>query len=59
MLMARMLAFAPVALLGGSSTSLMLCLAAVAGLAAAALWELVVPPVPLAPAPSLVLGAGF
>ena len=43
MLMALLLAFAPVALLGGSSTSLMLCLAAVAGLAAAALWELVVP----------------
>jgi len=43
MLMALLLAFAPVALLGGSSTSLMLCLAAVAGLAAAALWELAVP----------------
>ena len=43
MLMALMLAFAPVALLGGSSTSLMLCLATVAGLAAVALWELVVP----------------
>ena len=43
MLMALMLAFAPVALLGGSSTSLMLCLAAVAGLAAVALWELAVP----------------
>ena len=43
MLMALLLALAPVALLGGSSTSLMLCLAAVAGLAAAALWELVVP----------------
>ena len=42
-LMALLLAFAPVAFLGGSSTSLMLCLAAVAGLAAAALWELVVP----------------
>jgi hypothetical protein len=42
MLMALLLAFAPVALLGGSSTSLMLCLAAVAGLAAATLWELVV-----------------
>src|ERR1700730_6351575 len=33
MVMALMLAFAPVALLGSSSTSLMLCLAAVAGLA--------------------------
>jgi hypothetical protein len=43
MLMALMLAFAPVALLGGSSTSLMLCLATVAGLAAVALWELVLP----------------
>jgi hypothetical protein len=43
MLMALMLAFAPVALLGGSSTSLMLCLAAVAGLAAVALWEIVLP----------------
>ena len=43
MLMALMLAFAPVALLGGSSTSLMLCLAAVAGLAAVALWELILP----------------
>ncbi len=43
MLMALLLAFAPVALLGGSSTSLMLCLAAVAGLAAAALWEIFVP----------------
>jgi hypothetical protein len=43
MLMALLLAFAPVAFLGASSTSLMLCLAAVAGLAAVALWELVVP----------------
>ena len=43
MLMALLLAFAPVAFLGGSSTSLMLCLAAVAGIAAAVLWELVVP----------------
>ena len=43
MLMALLLAFAPVALLGGSSTSLMLCLAAVAGLAAVALWELAIP----------------
>jgi hypothetical protein len=38
MLMALMLAFAPIAHLGGSSTSLMLCLAAVAGLAA--VWPL-------------------
>jgi hypothetical protein len=43
MLMALLLAFAPVALLGGSSTSLMLCLVAVAGLASVALWELAVP----------------
>jgi len=43
MLMGLLLAFAPVALLGGSSTSLMLCLAAAVGLAAAALWEIVVP----------------
>jgi hypothetical protein len=43
MLMVLLLAFAPVALLGGSSTSLMLCLVAVVGLAAAALWEIVVP----------------
>ena len=43
MLIALMLAFAPVALLGGSSTSLMLCLAAVAGLAAVAFWELILP----------------
>jgi hypothetical protein len=43
MLMALLLTFAPVALLGGSSTSLMLCLAAVAGLAAVALWELAIP----------------
>jgi hypothetical protein len=42
-LMALLLAFAPVALLGGSSTSLMLCLAAVVGLAAAVLWEIFVP----------------
>jgi hypothetical protein len=43
MLIALLLAFAPVAFLGGSSTSLMLCLAAIAGLAATALWELVIP----------------
>ena len=43
MLMGLLLAFAPVALLGGSSTSLMLCLAAVVGFAAAALWEIFVP----------------
>jgi hypothetical protein len=43
MLASLLLGFAPVALFGGSSTSMMLCLAAVAGLAAAALWELVIP----------------
>ena len=60
MLMALLLAFAPVAFLGGSSTSLMLCLAAVAGLAAAALWETCrSDEAPLAPAPSLVSGADF
>jgi hypothetical protein len=42
-LIALLLGFAPVAFLGGSSTSLMLCLAAAAGLAAVALCELVVP----------------
>ena len=42
MLTALLLAFAPVALLGGPSTSLMLCLAAVAVLAAVARWELIV-----------------
>ena len=43
MLMALLLAFAPVAFLGGSSTSLMLCLVAVAGLAAAARDGLLLP----------------
>jgi hypothetical protein len=43
MLASLLLGFAPVALFGGSSTSMMLCLAAVAGLAAVALWELVIP----------------
>jgi hypothetical protein len=43
MLASLLLGFAPVALFGGSSTSMMLCFAAVAGLAAAALWELVIP----------------
>ena len=43
MLASLLLGFAPVALFDGSSTSMMLCLAAVAGLAAVALWELVVP----------------
>jgi hypothetical protein len=43
MLIALLLGFAPIALLGGSSTSLMVCLAAVAGLAASGLWELAWP----------------
>jgi hypothetical protein len=43
MLASLLLAFAPVALFGGSSTNMMLCVAAVAGLAAVALWELVIP----------------
>ena len=43
MLASLLLGFAPVALFGGSSTSMMLCLAAVAGLAAVVLWELVIP----------------
>jgi hypothetical protein len=43
MLMALMVAFAPVALLGGSSTSLMLCFVAVAGLGAVAIWEFLIP----------------
>lgn len=42
-LIALTVGFAPVALLGASSTSLMLCLAAAAGFGAAAIWELVVP----------------
>ena len=41
--MALMLGFAPIALLGGSSTSVLLCLATVAGLAAVGLWELILP----------------
>jgi hypothetical protein len=56
MLMALMLGFAPVALLGGSSTSLMLCFVAVAGLGAVAIWELVVPREAFRA--SAVLGAG-
>jgi hypothetical protein len=43
MLASLLLGFAPVALFGSSSTSMMLCVAAVPGLAAIALWELVVP----------------
>jgi hypothetical protein len=42
-LMALLLGFAPIALLGGSSTSLMVSFGAVGGLAANALWDLVWP----------------
>jgi hypothetical protein len=56
MLMALMLGFAPLALLGGSSTSSMLCFAAVAGLGAVAIWELAFPRE--APCAGSVLGAG-
>jgi len=59
MLASLLLGFAPVALFGGSSTSMMLCLAAVAGLAAVALWELVIPRQALALAPYLVSDAVF
>jgi hypothetical protein len=59
MLMALMLAFAPVALLGGSSTSLMLCLATVAGLAAVALWELVLPRGAFGASAVFGVGCGF
>jgi hypothetical protein len=43
MLIALLVVFAPVALLGSSSTSLMLCLVVAAGLAACAFWELAIP----------------
>jgi hypothetical protein len=58
-LMALMLAFAPVALLGGSSASLMLCLAAVAGLAAVALWELTLPRGAFGASAVFGVGGGF
>ncbi len=57
MLMAIALGFAPVALAGASSTSLMLCVALVAGWGAAALWELIVPRGAFA-ASALLGGAG-
>jgi hypothetical protein len=59
MLMALMLGFAPVAFLGGSSTSLMLCFAAVAGLGAVAIWELVVPREAFRASAVLGAGSGF
>jgi len=59
MLMALMLGFAPVALLGGSSTSLMLCFAAVAGLGAVAIWELAVPRDAFRASAVLGAGSGF
>ena len=59
MLMALLLAFAPVAFLGGSSTSLMLCFAAVAGLAAAELWELLVPRNAFSASAVFGVGCGF
>ena len=59
MLMALMLGFAPVALLGGSSTSLMLCFAAFAGLGAVAIWELVVPREAFRASAILGVGSGF
>ena len=59
MLMALMLAFAPVALLGGSSTSLMLCFAAAAGLGAVAIWEFVTPREAFRASSVLGAGSGF
>jgi hypothetical protein len=58
-LMALMLAFAPVALLGGSSTSLMLCFVAVAGLGAVAIWEFVIPREAFGASAVLGAGSGF
>jgi hypothetical protein len=59
MLMSLMLGFAPVALLGGSSTSAMLCFAAVAGLGAVAIWELALPREALCASSFLGAGSGF
>ena len=59
MLMSLMLGFAPVALLGGSSTSAMLCFAAVAGLGAVAIWELAFPREALCTSSFLGAGSGF
>jgi hypothetical protein len=58
-LMALMIAFAPVALLGGSSTSLMLCFVAVAGLGAVAIWEFLVPRDAFGATSVLGAGSGF
>ena len=58
-LMALMLAFAPVALLGGSSTSLMLCFVAVVGLGAVAIWEFVIPREAFGASAVLGTGGGF
>lgn len=52
-------AFAPVALAGGSSTSLMLCLALAAGLGAIALWELALPRRSFTAATLFGAGGGF
>jgi len=59
MLMALMVAFAPVALLGGSSTSLMLCFVAVAGLGAVAIWEFLIPRDAFGATSVLGAGSGF
>jgi hypothetical protein len=59
MLTALMLAFAPVALLGGSSTSLMLCFVAVAGLGAVAIWEFLIPREAFGASSVLGAGSGF
>jgi hypothetical protein len=59
MLMALMVAFAPLALFGGSSTSLMLCFVAVAGLGAVAIWELLVPREAFGATSVLGAGSGF
>ena len=59
MLMALMVAFAPVALLGGSSTSLMLCFVAVAGLGAVAIWEFLIPGDAFGATSVLGAGSGF
>jgi hypothetical protein len=58
-LMALMLAFAPIALLGGSSTSLMLCFVGVAGLGAVAIWEFVIPREAFGASAVLGAGSGF
>ena len=59
MLTALMLAFAPVALLGGSSTSLMLCFVTVAGLGAVAIWEFLIPREAFGASSILGAGSGF